>query len=390
MPNTVMQSFYTSVPPVQKFEALADPRNYSSLPSDWAMVVADVMNSTAAIQKGDYKAVNTVGVSVIAAILNTLRPLEVPYIFGGDGALVCIPERFSDQIKPALSATLAMAVRSFGLILRAAIVPAAFIRARGFDILVARHQVSEHYVQGAISGGGVELVESMLKDGALPADFVVTPDADASADYSGLECRWQEIRSPRGETVAIIVRSTAAHPQSLATYEAVIKTIGSIYGDDERCKPVTEGAVRAALSYRVLQNELRLKHWKQSVIRVFWHSIVLRAAVILGWFLMQFEVRFKDTDWGIYKKDLVANSDFRKFDGALRFVLSGNTRQREQLRQYLMWLEERGEVNFGIHVADSAIITCLVQEREKVHFHFIDASGGGYAAAALALKTAAG
>jgi hypothetical protein len=39
-----------------------------------------------------------------------------------------------------------------------------------------------------------------------------------------------------------------------------------------------------------------------------------------------------------------------------------------------------------MHVARSAIMTCLIEERQGAHFHFVDGSGGGYAAAAAAMK----
>lgn len=378
--------FYASLSPVRSFESIADPTNYRPIPSGWVLVVADVMNSTAAIQRGDYKAVNTVGVSVIAAVLNVVRPTEVPYLFGGDGAIVIIPERFADLVRPALAATLAMAVRSFGLILRAGVIPLDFLRARGADVLVARDQVSEHFVQCALTGGGIELAESLLKEGSLPDRFVIVPDPKATADYSGLECRWQEIRSPRGETVAMIIRALSPHPANLSVYESVIQTIGSIYGSDDRCKPVTEDALRAAFSYRILKNELRVKFWKEGIFRLLWKLTVLRAVVLLGWFLMKFRIRSEHIDWGVYKRDLVAHTDFRKFDGALRLVLSGTRDQREQLERYLQWLRQSGKIMYGLHVSDSAVITCLVEQRQSLHFHFIDASGGGYAAAAQAMK----
>jgi len=379
-------AFYSSIPAVKSYEELADRRNFVPLPPDWHVVVADVVNSTAAIQRGDYKAVNTAGVSVIAATINVVRPVEIPYIFGGDGALVCVPGWSANRVTTALSATLAMSVKSFGLILRAAIIPAEHIRSQGQEILVARHQVSDHYVQCALFGGGSEAAESMMKDGTLPAEFLMKPDVNATADYSGLECRWQEVRSPHGETVAIIIKATAKGSEGLPVLQGVIRTVGSIYGNEDACKPVTEDTVRAALSSRVLRHELRIRNWKKGTLHILWLSVVLRATVILGWFFMRFGLRFNDTDWGAYKKDLVANTDFRKFDGAVRLVLSGSPRQREKLQQYLTWLRERGEIRFGIHVSDAAIMTCLVQQRQSVHFHFVDAAGGGYALAARGLK----
>ncbi len=108
--------------------------------------------------------------------------------------------------------------------------------------------------------------------------------------------------------------------------------------------------------------------------------------MILGWFLLRFGVQTRDVDWGMYMGDLVSNTDFRKFDGSLRLVLAGGAEQREELEEYLSGLRRRGEVSFGVHIAHSALMTCLIEHRQSAHFHFVDAAGGGYAAAARALK----
>lgn len=80
-------NFYADLSTTKEFSEIADLSHYVPLPDDWSAVVADVKNSTGAINKGEYKAVNITGVSVITSILNGLKPLSVPYIFGGDGWL---------------------------------------------------------------------------------------------------------------------------------------------------------------------------------------------------------------------------------------------------------------------------------------------------------------
>ena len=379
-------SFYRRIKPVDAFEALVRPESYVPLPEDWSVVAADVVDSTGAIEAGDYKAVNTVGVSVIAATVNVLRPVEIPYIFGGDGAVVCIPGRAAGDVARVMSATTAMARDSFGLELRAAIVPASHIRELGHDVQVARHRVSPHYVQCALHGGGAEFAERSLKQGELPAAFLITPDPSADADYSGLECRWGEIPSPLGETVAVIIDATAEAGRTLHAYRPVLDRIHSIYGDADRSRPVTEDGLRVTLSRKVLRNESKLKRWRDGRLVRAAHWLLLRGQVVLGWLLFRLNVRTREVDWGGYKGDLVFNTDFRKFDGSLRLVLAGSAAQREQLEEYLTELRHRGEVSFGIHVARSALMTCLIEHRQSAHFHFVDAAGGGYAAAARALK----
>ena len=379
-------SFYSAIRPVDDFESLVRPESYTPLPDDWSLVVADIVDSTGAIEAGEYKAVNTVGVSVIAATVNALRPIEIPYIFGGDGALVCIPGHAGPTVAPAVGSTIAMARQSFGLELRAAIVPVAYLRGSGHDVLVARHRVSPHYVQCALHGGGAEVAERGLKDGDLPEPFLVAPDPSLDADYSGLECRWGEIPSPRGETVAVIIDAAGESGRSLEAYGPIMDRIRSIYGDAERCRPVTDGGLRVSLAGSILGNESRLKNWKDRPLVRLGHALRLRIQVMVGWVLLRFGVRRGDVDWGTYKADLVSNTDFRKFDGSLRLVLAGGAAQREELEEYLSDLQRRGQVAYGIHVARSALMTCLIEQRQSAHFHFVDASGGGYAAAARALK----
>jgi hypothetical protein len=115
-------------------------------------------------------------------------------------------------------------------------------------------------------------------------------------------------------------------------------------------------------------------------------ALGVRLGVVIGSFLFRFRIRTEATDWGAYKRDLVANTDFRKFDGALRFVLAGSTEQRAELTDFLERLRSAGVLTYGLHVANSALMTCLIDQRQGGHFHFVDAADGGYAAAAANLK----
>ena len=72
-------------------------------------------------------------------------------------------------MQAALAKTRDMARASFGLDLRVATVPAARVREAGFDILVARYQVSENYVQAVFAGGGMAWAERYMKDPATAA-----------------------------------------------------------------------------------------------------------------------------------------------------------------------------------------------------------------------------
>jgi hypothetical protein len=82
----------------------------------------------------------------------------------------------------------------------------------------------------------------------------------------------------------------------------------------------------------------------------------------------------------------VAASDFRKVDGGLKMVLSVRSDQRLALRERLEARRQRGELFYGIHVSDRALMTCLIDTGGNGEVHFIDAADGGYALAARELK----
>ena len=380
------ESFYSSLSPVDSFDALTVAGSYTPLPADWCVAIADVVNSTEAIASGNYKAVNTVGVSVITAITNALKPVEIPYVFGGDGALLCIPLSSLDAARSALAATAAMARVSFGLQLRAAVIPIPYIRSNNHDVLICRHRVSPHYDQCALYGGGEMFVDRELKSGRLPEELVIREDTSVTADFSGLECRWSEVPSPEEETIAVIVDASHRPERSLETYRNVMDTITNIYGTAEESRPVTEDRLRVTLSANALRHESRVRTWGSGTWRTFVYSLLQRVFVVIGWILFRLNVRTSETDWGTYKRDLVDNTDSRKFDGCLRLVLSGNKGKRKSLESALENLASSGKITYGIHVARSAIMTCLISKRQHEHVHFVDASGGGYAAAALSMK----
>jgi hypothetical protein len=58
-----------------------------------------------------------------------------------------------------------------------------------------------------------------------------------------------------------------------------------------------------------------------------------------------------------------------------------------EIRAYLDELCDRGALSYGIHLSDTALMTCLVESAtEQKHVHFIDGGEGGYTRAAKELK----
>jgi len=370
------------------FGAVTRADSYSALPGDWHVALCDVRNSTAAVEAGKYKNVNTVGAAAITAVLNAAGQLDIPFSFEGDGCVLCVPPSLLEDTRAALAKTGEIARDGFGLELRIATVPVARIVEAGYAIRVARYRVSEHYVQAVFAGGGVAYADALIKDPATARQYEIAPGSVAPrGSHDGLECRWQDIPSRHGETVSLMVRALDRDAERASVlYREVIAKVRDIYGDDDACHPLSVPELAISLSGERLGNEVGVRAAGRSPLGRWLALMRVRCIVLLGWFLMKFGLHTRETDWSGYKATLVRNSDVRKFVDIYRQILAGNEAQRAALNA---WLEERyarGELIYGLHVTDRAHMTCLVFNYAGKHLHFIDGADGGLFLAARAFK----
>jgi hypothetical protein len=169
-------------------------------------------------------------------------------------------------------------------------------------------------------------------------------------------------------------------------YDEIIKKISQIYGNDESCSPVQADALHLTMNNTQLSHELKVNTYLLDQIDLIKYWIKIRFQNLIGWVFMTFKLNISGVNWGNYKNDLVRNTDFKKFDGVLREVISGTQEQRIELQGYLKQRYEKGECVYGIHASDSALVTCMINDRSGEHFHFVDGADGGYAMAATEMK----
>ncbi len=381
-------SFYANLPLRTEFSDVGRPGSYTPLPDSWHVAMCDVRNSTAAVESGRYKNVNTLGAAFITAMLNAAGDTEIPFVFEGDGAMLCVPPELLDSARAVLLRTQELAHKSFALDLRVATLPVTRIREAGADILVGRFRVSDHYVQAMFAGGGMAFADRYMKDPATAPLCRVEPGSiPAAGNFEGLECRWQDIPSRHGETVSVMVKVLVDDAgEASRIYRDLVAKVREIYGDDDDCHPVWPPNLAFTFSGRQLDNEVGVRAMERGAWGRWLYLMKTRAIVLLGWFLITFGIRTSATDWGRYKTILARNSDVRKFNDCFRQILAGNAAQREALTA---WLDERfarRELVYGAHVADRAQMTCLVFDYSGRHLHFIDGAEGGLSMAAKALK----
>jgi len=217
-------TFYERLEPFGEFAAVADARHYVDAPDDWLVVVADIKDSTEAARAGRYKDVNLIGAACITGVLNATRGLELPFVFGGDGATLLIPSAARAAVASALIRTRRLAAREFGLELRLGMVPVDELRRRGRRVLVAKFALSPGNHLAMLAGGGVELADRLVKDGT---GFGLADELDfGPPDLDGLSCRWQPFRSLRGQMLTLLVRAREA--DGLPLQQEVIEALRRI------------------------------------------------------------------------------------------------------------------------------------------------------------------
>lgn len=377
------RSFYSELTAFRDFERFTDGTHYRSLPPGWVVYVTDVTNSTQAIAAGKYKEVNLIGAASITLCINLLGELRFPFVFGGDGASLCIPSGLCAAVDAELGSLIRLAADNYGLDLRVARIPVADIEALGGRVEVAKFELEAGNTLAFFRGGGIELAEHLAK--TRYADYAVPPAARAVEDLAGLSCRWSPIPSRKGCVLSILVKARGGQEQAQALYASLLQELREVMGESlEAANPVELSQVRYTGFWRALLQERR--YHRSLCSRSFLkRCLEIVLAVII--FRHGLNVAKRSFDSAHYLRHVGLHSDYRKYDDMLRLVLDCNEDQADGIESVLERGRVQGELYYGIHRADEALMTCFVQTmQDGGHLHFIDGGSGGLALAAQQLK----
>ena len=368
--------FYQMLVPFDSFDDVVRRDRYCPLPNDWIIAVTDVSHSTAAIEQGRYREVNTAGAAVLAAVSNALPDLQFPSTFGGDGASFA-PGAYSSTIRDTLAKTAAWAEDALGLALRIAIIPIADIRAQQLDVLVARFAPSSNVTYAMFAGGGLAWAERKLKQGCYTVPRAPT---GVTADLTGLSCRFAPINTKHGVILSLIVVPRDDPASFVQLVQDLLRTLRS---DDPGLHPLPAEGPFAAwtgdhLDHAIKKGSRRMPFaaWASKSLR----AILARVSTLLGIPVGGFhEARFR--------RELVENTDYRKFDDGLRMTVDCSSELANVVDARLEEAQRRGACVFGTHRQLAANLTCFVPSPTQAnHVHFVDGASGGYAFAAANLK----
>ena len=367
-----------SVPVLGEFSQVADPAQYVPLPDDCHIGVSDVVDSTGAIEAGRYKAVNLAGAGTISAVANEFGGDLPLFVFGGDGARFAVPPDQASRAADALSRVAMWAKRDLDLELRVGMTTVADIRAAGVDVRAALWRASNHVRYAVFTGGGLEWADAQLKSGAIG---LAPADSDDEPNLTGLSCQWGPVLPKQGKILSLIVKPVRG--ASPARFSEIISQAVAVLEDTASLNPVAvEGpdvrwpSASIALQSRIAQRGTSL--WSRR-LRVL-------ASATLAWLVFKLGIRMGGFDPGRYRREITENTDFRKFDDGLMATVDCSPPVAEQLREMLDAAAAEGIIRYGMHMQDSALMTCVVPSvMNAAHMHFVDGADGGYASAARQL-----
>lgn len=372
-------NFYQRLTPIKRIVDVTEPKYYEPVPDDWLIALTDVAGSTVAIEEGRYKDVNAIAVASIIAMLNETPDVEIPFVFGGDGATMLIPPQIVNAAWHALLGSQKVAADSFNLKLRIGIISVGEVRAAGYDVRVAKLYISENYQQAVFAGGGLAYAEKIIKDPIYGEKYTLDVPGEYPANFAGFECRWNKIPGKMGETVSLLVSVVSSDADSRnRIYREVLMEIDTIYGDSDARNPISARNMQLALLPGMFRTEAKIRYGETSRRRLLRMAIMTNFARL--WML------FNIAGWGKYKRLFVATTDTEKFDDILRMTISGTAAQREQLTRFLEAKRKQGELFYGIHTSPYALVTCIIFNYFGRQVHFVDGADGGYTVAAKAMK----
>lgn len=379
MTSGALEQFYGAIPVFRSFTTLMDPAHYAPLPDGWLIGVADIVDSTRAIAERRYKAVNMAGAAIIASVTNNLAGREFPFVFGGDGASFAISPQEEAAARDALAATAAWVADDLDLAMRVALVPVSAIRAQGLDVRVARYAPSENLSYAMFSGGGLGWAEAAMKRGA----FAVTPAPSGThPDLTGLSCRFEEMPAALGLILSLLILP-APGVDPPAFRKLIEEVVALVEKSPNAGRPVPEGGPGFRWPPQGLDYEARATRggslWARRM-RVF-------VSTTVAFVFLKFGLKTGNFVPSVYLRQVVENSDFRKYDDGLRMIIDCTPQLAETLENRLAAAATEGIVRFGVHRQDAAMMTCFTPSIQRSdHVHFIDGARGGYASAATAMK----
>ena len=230
------------------------------------------------------------------------------------------------------------------------------------------------------SGGGLAWAERAMKAG----QFAVPASAPGvRPDLSGLSCRWNDIPASRGVMLSLVLAPVRQGDPAFR------KLVEALLADLEKSADVTRPVPDEApgVGWPPPGLDLEARATRKAGEWLLLTRLRVALATLLAFVVMRLGIRIGGFDPAVYRRDVVANSDFRKFDDSLRMTLDCTPDLADEIERRLAQARRDNVARFGLHRQSAALMTCIVPSiAQSDHFHFVDGASGGYTLAARQMK----
>ncbi len=231
------------------------------------------------------------------------------------------------------------------------------MRAHGADVRVARFAASDNVALAMFSGGGLAWADAAMKAG----EFAVPPRRPARGPISAA-CRAGSRKFPasRGLILSLLVdaggrRQPGGVPRRV---EAIIRLMER---NPDASGPVPRSCPRAPMAAAGLDLEARAQ--RRTGESLLWRKAKLLVWTLLYFLIMRFNIKVGRFSPKKYAREVVENSDFRKFDDTLRMVIDCTPALADEIERSRQPAAAAGTVRFGLHRQDKAMMTCFTPRR---------------------------
>jgi hypothetical protein len=111
---------------------------------------------------------------------------------------------------------------------------------------------------------------------------------------------------------------------------------------------------------------------------------------LAAWVVVRYRLKLGAFDASRYMREVEECAiDFARAGDTLCLVFDCPADRIDAITARLEAGARAGELRYGMHVSDHAVMTCLVTSTSGSHVHFVDGGDGGYTRAATAMKARA-
>lgn len=356
--------------------------NFTLVPLDWHVVIADVIDSTAAVNAGRHDDVNLVAAGSLVAALNVAKSknVKIPYFFGGDGGTLIVPEKILEDVLSALDAHNRNSLKNFDLEMYIGSMGVKEIIDSGHYLKIAKYKYGTGLDKAAVVGDGLKYAEKFIKGSYKSISGQSSP---RFLNLEGLECRWDKVKPPIKKNQVVCYLIEAVEPQNqIKIYHEVLLKMDDIFGNLQNRNPLSVHRLKLLASYRKIKRELKAKYdtlesaslfqnyLKTKIVKLFFKYIKLGKSLTSREYLSQ----------------VVSNADTIIVDGKINTIVTAEGVKCLKFDKYLSQLKSENKIIYGSCVSKESVLTCYIENRDSNHIHFVDGAEGGYTKAAKIFK----